>query len=119
MAMTGNGCRINGMVTITARPLMEVHGKEMALTGLFGAVAGHTAQGAASQRFTPAATPTPTATISAFAFSGICNHFTPLPLTKLSQIVNKYDVAVVQQQPARPKKSVRRTAQKKYCTYFL
>ncbi len=38
--MSGNGCRIVGIVTITARPQTAAHGKEMAPSESFGAVPG-------------------------------------------------------------------------------
>lgn len=49
--MSGNGCRIVGIVTIPAHQQMEVHGKEVARTASFVAVAGATAPGAAVRRF--------------------------------------------------------------------
>jgi len=64
--MSGNGYRINIMVTITVRQEMEVHGK-VALFGLFGAAAGTAASGAAVRLFTTAAPPTTAAPFSAFA----------------------------------------------------
>jgi len=56
------------MVTTMARQLMEVHGKvEMTPTGLFAAVAGEAAPGAAGRRIAAAAIRATAATASAFA----------------------------------------------------
>ncbi len=67
-AMSVNGCRIYITVAITARQLMEVHGKELARTASFGAVAGSTTPKAAGRQFTATAIPTPATISSAFAF---------------------------------------------------
>jgi len=122
MGTSGNGCRIYITIVTAVRPLMEVYGKKVALTGFIGAAAGAPhRQGLPvgdsrqlrpwrprlQRRLSP-----PEDFVATF-------HFTPYYLLKLSQIVNKHDGAGVRQPPARLKKSVRRTAKKKYCKYFL
>jgi len=68
-AMSGNGCRINGMMTMTALRQMEVLGKvEKAPSGLNGAVALTTVPGTAVRRIAASATNRATvAATSAFA----------------------------------------------------
>lgn len=61
---------------------MEVPGKvEMAPAVLFGAAAGAALPGAAGRRFAVASILGTAAVVSAFAFSGFCNHFPLYPFT--------------------------------------
>jgi formylglycine-generating enzyme required for sulfatase activity len=67
-AMSGNGCRIAGMIAMTAHLLTVVHGKEMAPSGSFAVVAGATSPGIAALRIASGAPLASATATSAFAF---------------------------------------------------
>ena len=66
--MSGKGCRINIKAAMLALLLAKVHGKEIAPSGSFAAVAGAASPGTDGQRIaSSSALPSATST-SAFAF---------------------------------------------------
>jgi PKD repeat protein len=76
MAMSGNGCRMSGIIAMMAHLLTAEHGKvEIVPSGSFAAVAGTTTPGAAGLRFAAATTPAAAAATSAFAFFRKCSYF--------------------------------------------
>ena len=89
-----------------ARPLMEVHGKEMAPTVSFAAVDGTATPSTAGRRVATSTTPAPAATTSVFAFSGFHSHF---PLYHLSQNICLIEAEGSRALTAQPK---RKQAQK-------
>jgi hypothetical protein len=72
-AMSGNGCRIAGIATITAHLMTAAHGKVEVAS--FVAVAAATTPGAAGLLFASASTLASAAASSAFAFFESCNYF--------------------------------------------